>query len=269
MFFDRAAAWRLPVRLLYADLLNSRVLRQAVADAEVVYHLAARVHTPFAHEDPHGYAQVNHWGAAELSYALVAHPVRRVIYLSSASVYGATQTPADPETPPRPETHYGMTKLQGERMLQRLEERMPVLIVRAGNLFGYASSMRIDAVVNKWMFEALHRGVIRLEGGGEQLRSFAEVGRSAALLARLAVTDWPSGVLNLIDYVLPMKQLSGHFKTLFPDLDIIETDQDIAMRSLAVAPSEAWETLLGPPPDILNALSSFKEQWQWPQPIQA
>ena len=265
VFFDAAAAHPYPLDFRHEDLLNSRVLQEVVAHADIVYHLAARVHTPFAHEDPHGYAQVNHWGSAELSYALEESPVRHLIYLSSASVYGATQTPATPDTPARPETHYGITKLQGEEMLFRLKDRMQVSVVRAGNLFGYAPSMRVDAVVNKWMFEAIHRNKIQLEGGGDQLRSFVEVNRSARLLAALAAYTAPSAIYNLVDYVLSMKALSRHFEALFPGLEVIQTDQDVGMRSLTVAPSQVWSSLDGSPPPLPEALSDFRRAWQWPR----
>ena len=40
-----------------------------IKDVDVVYHMAARVSTPFASEDSHLFEQTNHWGTAELVYA--------------------------------------------------------------------------------------------------------------------------------------------------------------------------------------------------------
>src|SRR5688572_26496380 len=52
------------------ELLDSRGLRKALKGVDVVYHLAAKVTTPFANTDAHTYEQVNHWGTAELVYAV-------------------------------------------------------------------------------------------------------------------------------------------------------------------------------------------------------
>lgn len=57
---------------------------------DIIYHLAANVTTPFANTDPHFYEQVNHWGTAELAYAAEKASVKKLIYSSSTSVYGAS-----------------------------------------------------------------------------------------------------------------------------------------------------------------------------------
>ena len=52
------------------ELLDSRSLKKALKGIDVVFHLAAKVTTPFAASDSHAYEQVNHWGTAELVYAV-------------------------------------------------------------------------------------------------------------------------------------------------------------------------------------------------------
>src|SRR6056297_563464 len=83
-----------------ADILDSYTLKKEIANADLVIHLAAKVSTPFADISPHLFDQVNHWGTAELSYALEESDCQKVIYLSSASVYGSGEESATPETTP-------------------------------------------------------------------------------------------------------------------------------------------------------------------------
>ena len=52
------------------DILDSRKLKKALQGVDVVFHLAAKVTTPFSDQNPHLFEQVNHWGTAELTYAL-------------------------------------------------------------------------------------------------------------------------------------------------------------------------------------------------------
>ena len=107
------------IRFIRGDILDTRRLARELEGVDLVYHLAARVSTPFADADFHGLDQVNHWGCAELSYLLETHPVGRVVYLSSTSVYGASEESVGLETPPQPRTAYGISKFRGEQMLTR------------------------------------------------------------------------------------------------------------------------------------------------------
>ena len=87
-FFLGAHKLNEKVTFVNAELLDSHTLRKEVAKADTVIHLAAKVTTPFADQSPHLFDQVNNWGTAELSYALEDSDCKRLIYMSSASVYG-------------------------------------------------------------------------------------------------------------------------------------------------------------------------------------
>ena len=54
------------IKFVHGDLLDSRKLRKTLDGVDVVFHLAAKVTTPFANNDPHFFEQVNNWGTAEL-----------------------------------------------------------------------------------------------------------------------------------------------------------------------------------------------------------
>ena len=81
------------LRFVKGELLDSRALKKALKGIDVVYHLAAKVTTPFANADSHGYEQVNHWGTAEMVYAVEESQVKRFIYTSSTGVYGSSMIP--------------------------------------------------------------------------------------------------------------------------------------------------------------------------------
>ena len=57
------------VRFVQADILDSRGLRKHMEDTDVVFHLAARVETPYADQNAHDFEQTNHCGTAEVVYA--------------------------------------------------------------------------------------------------------------------------------------------------------------------------------------------------------
>src|SRR6056297_3665371 len=78
------------VRFQHGDILDSRKLKQIVAEHNVVFHLAAKVTTPFADAHSHLFEQVNHWGTAEVVYAAEEAGIEQLIFLSSVSVYGSS-----------------------------------------------------------------------------------------------------------------------------------------------------------------------------------
>jgi UDP-glucuronate 4-epimerase len=131
-----------------AEALNA-ALRESSANGLI--HLAA-VTADAAREmsDPASIARVNVDGAASAIHAAAACGIRRVVHLSSGSVYGASGRDADvltEDTPLRPEQLYGITKQAGEAVALRLADlhRLDLSVGRLGVCFGrweYATSAR-------------------------------------------------------------------------------------------------------------------------------
>jgi nucleoside-diphosphate-sugar epimerase len=102
------------VKFIHGDILDSRSIRKALKGIDVVYHLAAKVTTPFANIDSHFFEQINHWGTAELVYAIEESDIEKFIFTSSASIYGSSNIPATEDTPPNPSSFYGVSKQRAE-----------------------------------------------------------------------------------------------------------------------------------------------------------
>lgn len=224
-----------PIRVVIGDILDTRTLRREVERADIVYHLAALVTTPFADAGFHSLEQVNHWGTAELGYLLEQRPVERLVYVSSCSVYGDRDEPADTSSDTRPATAYAVSKLRGERMLDRLKGRMPVVVVRSANVYGYSVCMRFDAVVNRFMFNAHFTGRIQVHGSGEQARAFVHIDTAATALADLLVAEHEPGTYNLVERNLTIGEVAQIVQQVYPDLEMIFTEQDMRRRNLRVA----------------------------------
>ncbi len=247
-------------RLVRADILDTRTLRSVLQRIDVVVHLAARVTTPFADENPHLFEQTNHWGTAELVYAIEASPVRKLIYLSSASVYGATSEPVDHRSPTHPKTFYGISKLRGEQHVRRIREAgFDASIVRCGNVFGFGRSMRFDSVINRFLFEANYLGQIAIEGNGNQHRSFVHIDRVVDVLASMTSGQAPPDTYNLVEATWTINTIAQAISQLFPDVDTIFVNQDVEMRELRVARDERLESLYPSPQiSLLDHLQQFK-----------
>ena len=230
-------AERLPaksIRFIRGDVLDTRGLKKALDGVGAVYHLAARVTTPFADADFHGLDQVNHWGTAELSYLLEESPVEHIVYVSSASVYGASEEPVGVGDPTDPKTAYGISKLRGEQMLERLGGRSRLHIVRCANVYGYSRSMRFDAVINRFLFEAHYSGRITIHGSGHQRRGFIHVRNAARALAKMVLQPVEPGAHDLVERNLSVLEITSHLQDLYPELEMLFLQQDIKLRNLAI-----------------------------------
>lgn len=223
------------VKLVVGEILDSRLLRKHIKDADAIIHLAAKVTTPFANTDPHFFEQVNHWGTAEVVYAAEESDVSKFIYLSSASVYGAGEALIDESTVPTPNTFYGISKLRGEEHVNRLMETKNAVIVRGGNVYGYSRSMRFDAVINRFMFDANYTGRIQIFGNGKQSRAFIHVNHLADTISQALLAEVPSGTYNVVDKNLSVLDIVDVLKEMYPALEFIFSVQHMNLRELKIS----------------------------------
>ncbi len=227
------------IRFIQADLLNTRKLNKIVQEVDVVYHLAARIQTPFAETDPHLFEQVNHWGTAELSYAIEQAPnIKAFIHVSSISVYGASNKGKmlNDSSKVNPRTNYGISKMRGEGFVERLMNlnRFPVYILRLGNVYGYSTSMRFDAVINKFAFEANFLKKINIHGDGQQSRAFIHINQLSINLAQIPFKNIPSGTYNMIDSNHSIMDIAMLMKDLVPDLEMLFINQHLKLKDMLV-----------------------------------
>jgi UDP-glucose 4-epimerase len=147
---------------------------------EVVYHLAAQHSVAISTENPFFDANVNAIGTLRVLDCCAAYGVRKVVFASTSAVYGTVQQmPIWEDTPTRPESPYGCSKLAAEHYLHCWQQMhgLDYTILRYGNVYGPRQDPSGEAGVIAIFANHILRGEpVRIDWDGEQSKDYVYVG---------------------------------------------------------------------------------------------
>jgi UDP-glucose 4-epimerase len=158
---------------------------------EAVCHLAAQHSVKISGDDPVHDAQVNVLGLINLLQCCTRFGTRKVVFSSSGATYGTVdEMPIDENTPQRPQSPYGITKMASEYYLRFWREAhgLDFASLRYGNVYGPRQDPTGEAGVIAIFAHAILRGEpVRIDWDGEQQKDYVYV-RDVARSNLLALT---------------------------------------------------------------------------------
>jgi nucleoside-diphosphate-sugar epimerase len=142
---------------LHGDVRDERLMQKLIPQADVLIPLAAVVGAPACDRDPAVARSVNLEAVRALKR--VRSPRQLVVYPTTNSGYGTKSGDVfcTEDTPLEPISLYGQTKTQAE---QELLESPNVLTLRLATVFGMSPRMRLDLLVNHFVYTAATDGYI-------------------------------------------------------------------------------------------------------------
>lgn len=143
----------------------------------VVVHLAAQSSLGALERDPSRGLRDNVLGTLNILDACTASGTRRLVFASSAAVYGSAWVPVRETAPPRPESAYGWTKATGEQMVVRcgLEQGLEYAVLRFANCYGPGQELKEDpGVIYHWLNAARLGSPLRI-AAGKRTRDFVYI----------------------------------------------------------------------------------------------
>lgn len=182
-----------------ADLRDAN-LESLFAGADVIWHLAAQAGVRRSWGSYfETYTSVNVLATQRVLEQALASKPSRVVYASSSSVYGESpEFPArEEETPTRPISPYGVTKLAGEHLarLYNVNYGLPTVSLRYFTVYG--PRQRPDMGFHRF-FRAIHEGQpVTVYGDGEQTRDFSYIADVTEANLRAGLTGRPGAVYNI------------------------------------------------------------------------
>jgi UDP-glucose 4-epimerase len=189
------------ITVLDGDIRDASVVERAIQGAEAVFHLAASVGNKRSIERPFDDAEINALGTLRVLEACRRHGVRKLVFSSSAGIFGELKTlPIGEDHPIEPDSPYGASKLYAEKACLAYGRLygFEAVCLRYFNVYGV--HQRYDEygnVIPIFARQALAGLPITIFGDGEQTRDFVNV-RDVAQANRLAaVTPNVTGAFNL------------------------------------------------------------------------
>ncbi|MDP9527762.1 NAD-dependent epimerase/dehydratase family protein [Pseudomonas protegens] len=212
------------LQLTVGDVADATLLATAMQGCDAVVHLAAVASVQASVEDPVRTHQSNFIGTLRVCEAMVAAGIRRVVFASSAAVYGnnGEGTAIDEQTPKSPLTPYASDKLASEYYLDfyRRQHGLEPVILRFFNIFGPRQdpSSPYSGVISIFSERARSQRPITLFGDGGQTRDFVYVADLVKILVQGLEQPAPAidatnvglgGVTSLNDLIATLQQISG------------------------------------------------------------
>ena len=168
------------VHLVRGDINDRPKLWTLLQDVDCVYHLAARVIVPESVLYPREYNLVNVGGTVTLMEAMRDVGVRRVVFISSGTIYGNQKTqPVRESNRPNPRSPYAVSKLSAEFYIRTIGDLWGIETVCLRVFNAYGPGQRLPPtnapVIPYCVRQALDNGTIVVHGDGKQTRDYVYV----------------------------------------------------------------------------------------------
>ena len=148
--------------VIRGDSREESLMKPLIAKADLIIPLAALVGVPLCNRDQIATKTTNFEAVAKL--CRLASPAQRIIMPVTNSGYGIGEQGkfCTEDSPLRPLSTYGITKVQAEEAVLQRENSISF---RLATVFGLAPRMRLDLLVNDFVYRAVHdRAVLIFEG---------------------------------------------------------------------------------------------------------
>jgi UDP-glucose 4-epimerase len=189
------------ITFIEGDIRDAELVERAMLGVEVVFHLAASVGNRRSIENPLDDSDVNMLGTLHILEAARHAGVRKVVFSSSAGIFGELKTlPIREDHPVEPDSPYGASKLGAEKLCLAYAKLYPLECVCLRYFNVYGVNQRYDSygnVIPIFVHQILRGQPMVIFGDGEQTRDFVNVRDVARANYQAALTHGVSGAFNI------------------------------------------------------------------------
>jgi nucleoside-diphosphate-sugar epimerase len=189
-------------QFMVGSVLDRDLVREAMTGVDFVFHLAAIASVQESMQKPNECAEINTRGTVIVLEEAALAGVKKLIFSSSAAIYGDNPTnPKIESMPAEPKSPYAASKYEGERHCSAFTDqgRLATVSLRYFNVFGPYQDPRSEyaAAVPAFIEKAIRGEPITIFGDGQQTRDFIYVDDVVAANAFFAVESQATGIFNV------------------------------------------------------------------------
>jgi UDP-glucose 4-epimerase len=189
-------------QFMVGSVLDRDLVREAMTGVDFVFHLAAIASVQESMQKPNECAEINTRGTVIVLEEAALAGVKKLIFSSSAAIYGDNPTnPKIESMPAEPKSPYAASKYEGERHCSAFtgEGRLATVSLRYFNVFGPYQDPRSEyaAAVPSFIEKAIRDEPITIFGDGQQTRDFIYVDDVVAANAFFALKSQATGIFNV------------------------------------------------------------------------
>lgn len=166
------------LEIVEGDIRNPSDLDKAFKGADALVHAAALSDLDTCNEKTEEAISVNIYGTHQVLEAALRNGVGRVVFCSSAAVYGVPATmPVTEKHATHPLNLYGVTKLTGEKLIEsyNLNHGLETVNLRFGNVYGVGLYTNWVGVIPKFVTLGVEGKTLPIYGDGTSTRDFVHV----------------------------------------------------------------------------------------------
>ena len=197
-------------RLKFIDKKLSELKIEDFEKIDIVCDLNGISNDPASEINPKFTWDVNYKGRFNFAKIAKQSGIKRYIFNSTCSVYGFNENKVHERSKLNPISVYAKANLKAEKKIYNLKNNIfKVNVLRNSTLFGFSNVLRLDLVINLFVYNLLKNKDIKIDGDGMQYRPFISLNDICKIYNYLIIKKkMPSFVCNLVSFNSTIKNLA-------------------------------------------------------------
>ena len=200
------------------DILDHDTLSKSSKGFDVMIHLAAKLDVAESVSHPEIVENVNVNGTINVLNCCIKNKIKKMVFASSAAVYGNSSTAVTEKSETRPLSPYGTSKMLAENKIREMSKNnLDCIILRIFNVYGKRQNKQYAGVISNFIENISKDSPLLIYGDGSQTRDFVSINDVVdAFDAAAAVKTNSSGTYNVASgRSISIKELAKMFLDIY------------------------------------------------------
>jgi len=163
-------------QFLKGDILDYNKLVESSKGFDLVIHLAAKIDVAESVLHPEKVKNTNVNGTVNVLKCCIENNIKKIIFSSSAAVYGDSDVKITENTKANPLSPYGISKLLAEDKIKKMaKNNLEYIILRLFNIYGKRQNKQYAGVITKFAENISKDNTLVIYGDGKQTRDFVSI----------------------------------------------------------------------------------------------